>query len=170
MKKCLPALLIIAWLSALQAQEPFSSVEERMTGQEFTATGLHKLTPEELAALNAWLRKHSVATLDRPAGTSAVATTGAVTAPADGQRAEQDQEAEDAKLIQSRITGEFNGWDGNTVFRLDNGMVWKQDEDDVFRARPAVHNPVVTIKRGMLRGWRLQVEGYDEKVKVERLQ
>ena len=35
-----------------------------MTGKEFSETGLSKLTPEELAALNQWLRSHSVATLE----------------------------------------------------------------------------------------------------------
>jgi hypothetical protein len=31
-----------------------------MTGQEFRETGLHKLTDEELAALNRWIRQRSL--------------------------------------------------------------------------------------------------------------
>ncbi len=28
--------------------------------------------------------------------------------------------------IRTRIVGEFRGWDGDTVFRLENGQVWRQ--------------------------------------------
>src|SRR5665648_304740 len=33
---------------------------------------------------------------------------------------------QDEKLIESHIQGEFNGWDGETIFKLDNGEVWQQ--------------------------------------------
>ena len=53
-----------------------------MSGKEFKETGLSKLTDEELANLNDWVRRHSVATLEnaaaRPAG--AVAAAGASSA------------------------------------------------------------------------------------------
>ena len=58
--------LLLCGISVL-AQERFSSVEERMTGKEFKASGLDKLSDEELAALNSWLRDHSVATLENVA-------------------------------------------------------------------------------------------------------
>lgn len=177
MKKCLFALLIIAWQPALLAQEPFSSVEERMTGREFQAAGLHKLTAEELEALNAWLRKHSVATLDttgRPAAMTGVAATSAQAAPAadrrDLPREREEDLTDEQKFIESRYVGTFTGWDGNTVFRLENGMVWKQAEQDVFTVRPPLENPLVTVKRGMFKTWRLSVEGYNSRVRVERLQ
>ena len=59
----LAACALLASGAAL-AQQGFSTIEERMTGKEFTETGLTKLSPEELDALNEWLRSHSVATLD----------------------------------------------------------------------------------------------------------
>ena len=64
MKRCLILVLLLSVSTCALGQEQFSSIEERMTGKEFSETGLVKLTPEELAALNEWLRSHSVATLE----------------------------------------------------------------------------------------------------------
>ena len=133
MKRCLLALLTCAYLPVLHAQDSFSSVEEQMTSKEFQAAGLHKLTAEELAALNDWLRDHSVATLDSPARPAAAAGAAArPAAPASGDAEtdrrgmprERDTLSDEEKVIVSRYLGTFTGWDGNTVFRLENGMVW----------------------------------------------
>jgi hypothetical protein len=32
--------------------------------------------------------------------------------------------------IESAITGEIKGWDGETIFKLDNGQIWQQAEYD----------------------------------------
>jgi hypothetical protein len=29
-------------------------------------------------------------------------------------------------VIETRIDGEFNGWDGETVYKLRNGQIWQQ--------------------------------------------
>jgi hypothetical protein len=162
MKKRLLVVLLISWPLVLSAQNPFTSLEERMTGKEFTAAGLEKLTDQELDALNSWLRDHSVATLE---------STRMASAPlADPRGFKNKPKGSDAgKIIQSSIVGTFSGWDGATVFKLANGMVWKQAESDNFKINP-VENPAVTIKKGIFRSWHLNVDGYNSKVKVERLQ
>src|SRR6202044_232769 len=33
-----------------------------------------------------------------------------------------------APAIESSISGEFHGWDGETIFKLDNGQIWQQAE------------------------------------------
>ena len=95
------------------AAEGFASLEEQMTGKEFTAAGLQKLSPAELDALNEWIRAHSVATLDAP-------KAGAYSAAPGGEIDERGFEVRDMKMerkpIQSRIKGNFTGWDGKTVF------------------------------------------------------
>lgn len=149
------------------AQERFSSVEERMTGKEFTESGLHKLSAEELEALNIWLRNHSVATLENKAARSGGFAVADIEDYADQRGFEGKQT--DKSTIVSRLVGEFDGWDGATVFKLENGMVWKQGETDKFFTKTLV-NPVVTIKAGMLGSWRMSVEGYNKSVKVDRVQ
>ena len=41
-----------------QAQTAAPTLEERMSQAEFRAAGLDKLSPEELASLNAWIGAH----------------------------------------------------------------------------------------------------------------
>lgn len=167
MKRVLVLLCLVLVCDSVLSQEGFSSVEERMTGQEFTAAGLDKLTDEELAALNRWLRDHSVATLDTPVARGRVSGEAALGTVADKRGFEGDDTNKDT--IVSPLVGEFKGWDGDTVFELENGMIWKQDETDTYVTRTLV-NPVVTIKSGMFNSWRLSVEGYNKWVKVERIQ
>jgi len=150
------------------AQQGFSSIEERMTGKEFTAAGLEKLTPEQLQSLNNWLRAHSVATLEN-ANTSAVSQGGAVGASTDA-RGFENQAAGDIsdEDIVSAIKGEFSGWTGKTVFELENGMVWQQDEAGTFYM-PATTGAVAVIDKGVLNTWNLNIEGYNRTVRVTRV-
>jgi hypothetical protein len=69
--------------------------------------------------------------------------------------------------IRSRFDGEFTGWSGNTLFRLENGQVWKQAQSG--RSSYRATRPQVTIKRTALGGYRLLVEGDDQSVRVERV-
>jgi hypothetical protein len=159
-------LVLMISLPALAA-DGFSSLEEQMTGAEYNASGLEKLTPEELAALNNWIRSHSVATLDLPKSND--------TTSADGDGNDQSGIEKEAiaemgdEPITSRIKGNFSGWDGSAVFVLENGMIWEQADNDKFYI-PEVENPGVTIERGMFNTWRLQVEGHDSECRVARVQ
>lgn len=167
MNKFLISILALTLSLPLFAEDGFSSLEEQMSGKEYTAAGLNKLTPEELAALNNWIRGHSLATLDQPkAGTYAAAGN------AEGDQRGFDKKSEEKTertTIKSRLIGSFKGWDGNAVFKLENGMIWEQDDKDKFYIRE-VQNPEVTIKPGMFGSWHLSIEGYSSKCRVERLQ
>jgi hypothetical protein len=72
-----------------------------------------------------------------------------------------------AQQVQSRYDGEFTGWSGNTLFRLENGQVWKQAQSGRVSARAT--RPQITIKRGTLGGYRMNVEGLNESIRVERV-
>lgn len=152
----------------LQADEGFSSLEEQMTGKEFTEAGLDKLSQAELEALNSWIRKHSLATLAAPAADS---TTVAASAAGDsdqrGFKGKNDEK--DRTPITSRIVGEFSGWDGQTVFKLENGMIWAQTDNDKFWVKE-LENPVAVIEPGLFGSWHLHIEGYDSECKVQRIQ
>ncbi|MFN3843765.1 MAG: hypothetical protein ACK4RW_10965 [Rehaibacterium terrae] len=154
----LAALLLPA--AALPAQE-FSSLEERMTGAEFKAAGLDKLSPEELAALNAWLRRQAGTALPVPPGATPPAIEDRT-----GFRSESPR-----GIVVSRIDGDFNGWEGRAVFRLQNGQVWQSIEPGArFHVPRTMVNPEVRIQSGMFGGWYLSVEGYNTRVRVQRIQ
>jgi len=168
MNKFLIAFLTLSLSASLFAAEGFSSLEEQMTGKEFTAAGLDKLSAEELAALNNWIRAHSLATLDAPAAGAATAAVAAEASTGD-QRGFKSKGDEDDTPITSRIVGRFSGWDGQTVFRLENGMIWVQDDKDTFYIKP-IDNPPVTIEPRMFGKWHLSVEGYNSDCRVRRIQ
>ena len=68
--------------------------------------------------------------------------------------------------IESAITGEVHGWDGETIFKLDNGQIWQQAEYDYTYFYE--YHPDVTIyqTRG---GCRMKVEDEDETIIVKRI-
>jgi hypothetical protein len=71
-----------------------------------------------------------------------------------------------APAIESSINGEFHGWDGETIFKLDNGQIWQQAEYDYTYSYS--YHPDVTIYE-VSAGCRLKVEGEEETILVKRL-
>lgn len=69
-------------------------------------------------------------------------------------------------VTESRIAGEFSGWDGDTVFALDNGMKWQQARY-AYRYHYA-YRPRARVFRD---GGRilLEVEGMNDVIEVRRL-
>lgn len=154
---------------AVVAAQQFSSLEERMTYKEFRAAGLEKLSPDELAALNAWLRK------DLPQVAAAVAAPGAAASttapPAEDRRgfissaADQGPESD----VVSRIVGAFHGWTDKQVFTLENGQVWQIQDTRASLAGVDLMNPKVTFSRSIISGWYMKVEGYNSRAKAVRI-
>jgi|ERR1035438_9367550 hypothetical protein len=68
--------------------------------------------------------------------------------------------------IESAISGEVHGWDGETIFKLDNGQIWQQAEYDYTYFYE--YHPDVTIyqARG---GCRMKVEDEDDTIIVKRI-
>lgn len=166
MKKLLFFILAFSIHFAANAADSFSTLEERMSGKEFKETGLGKLTAEELATLNEWLRRHSVATLENAtaAGAASAGSTG-------DMRGFENQPKDDplGEVINSSIVGTFNGWSGKgTLFKLSNGMVWEQTEKDTFYVEP-VENPEITITKGMMGRWHLKMVDHKSAVRVKRV-
>ncbi len=156
--------------NSAMAAENFSTLEERMTGKELLETGLNKLSEEELAALNEWIRRHSVATLENASARPASSASGRGADTRGFELKNKGGGENRGKVIHSHIVGKFDGWRGKqTLFKLDNGMIWKQAENDTFAIRE-VSNPEVTIKKGIMGTWRLSVVGYSSSVRVKRIQ
>ena len=92
----------VLFLPALCAQS-FSTLEERMTAKEFQATGLEKLSAEELAALNTWLQDH---------------VGGEASGSGDRTGFKPSFDGQDRSTIASRIKGTFGGWSKGDVIEL----------------------------------------------------
>jgi hypothetical protein len=68
--------------------------------------------------------------------------------------------------IESSISGEFEGWSGDTIFKLDNGQIWQQAEYDYDYDYD--YDPDVTIYQTTA-GCRMKVEGEDDTILVKRI-
>ena len=113
-----------------------------MTHDELSAAGLGKLSDREVAALNWWVGRLVVRLL------SGVERAGCSTP------------------IEARMRGEFAGWNGDTVFELDNGQVWKQL--DYADSRSFKVSPRVLIYRSGA-SCKLKVDGVEGEVLVTRV-
>ncbi|HZP65217.1 MAG TPA: hypothetical protein VFB32_02820 [Rudaea sp.] len=123
-----------------------------MSQSEFHAAGLDKLTPDELKALNEWLRTHS-------------ASTPTYVTPS-GQPVFYPKESE-RTTIETRIDGHFSGWYGHSVFKLENGQEWTQAESGSYTFGPVDH-PKVKIKPMLIGSWLMYVEPCGCSVRVDR--
>lgn len=75
---------------------------------------------------------------------------------------------EEAKSVTSTIEGSFDGWGPGAQIKLANGQVWRVvDGSEV--ALPSARNPKVSIERGMLGAFYLQVEGSNNTARVTRV-
>lgn len=110
----------------------FPGVKALMSEAEFSEAGLDALSTEQLQALDAWLVRYT-------AGDAQVLQTAS----------EEVKEAERDYEVVARLSSGFDGWDGETVFYLDNGQVWRQRLQGKYPYRgPA--NPEVRISRNFL--------------------
>ena len=69
-------------------------------------------------------------------------------------------------LIESRIDGNFEGWDGDTMFKLTNGQIWQQASYDYTYHYAFM--PKVLIYRTP-NGYVMKVDGVQKSLKVRRL-
>ena len=73
-----------------------------------------------------------------------------------------------APAIDSQIMGLFEGWRPNSRIKLANGQVW-QVSDDSSRSLE-LNSPKVTIRRGVLGAFFLELEGTNYSPRVKRVQ
>lgn len=168
-------LLSLLPLIYAHAEKPTDS----LTTEEFKAAGLDKLSPQELATLNALWSRDNVpqAAVATPAPTPPPPPVVATTPPPQQTNAQVDdllgkeQVMPDVrkapKKIESRLEGTFKGWYGSTVFHLENGQVWQQRIKEVQKYSPT-DNPKVTVIKS-LGGYRLKIDGYRQTCPVKRI-
>ena len=69
-------------------------------------------------------------------------------------------------IIESSIDGDFNGWEGETIFKLSNGQIWQQSSY-AYTYHYGYCPKVIIIKSGNL--YKMQVEGVSSTIYVTRL-
>jgi hypothetical protein len=69
-------------------------------------------------------------------------------------------------VVESKIDGEFEGWEGETVVKLLNGQIWQQS-DYYYHYHYAFMPDVLVYRSGG--DWKMKVEGVDKPVGVRRI-
>lgn len=80
-----------------------------------------------------------------------------------------DRQAAQAQLesIQSNIEGKFDGWNANAMLTFANGQVWQIS--DGSRAYVELTNPKVSVRRGFMGAYYLDIEGSNLSPRVRRV-
>jgi hypothetical protein len=154
MLRTLIALIFLAGLSLVAAADDGSPppVETLMTPEDFSASGLDKLSAEERAHLSEWLARYREGVTEGPP-----------------PRKTSEQLAEEKEVeIDAKVVPAFRGWSGKTIFKLDNGQVWQQRQ--VGRLRYNGNDSTVVIYRNMLGGYMLKHNDTGRAVGVKRIE
>lgn len=135
------ALLLAAAFSLGQAvcafgQDASSGIRQAMTPEEFKAAGLEKLTPKELAKLDAFIQ---------------------------GDREKVAQKAtkrEKLQLVVSRVDGEITSITPNQIIQLEDGSTWKVAKTD-FQFRGYADHPAAAAYKSFF-GWKMRIANVAE--------
>jgi len=122
----------------------FGGVEKEMPSRDYEAAGLQKLTADERARLDQFIRS-VVSSSSEKAATEAV------------DRAVKERKVHPPEVIQSRIVGPFSGYNGRTTFILENGQKWAQSQRDSAYF-PKIDSPPVLIMKGTI-GYSMYIAG-----------
>ena len=122
-------VLSVGHQALAQDSSRFPGIESLMNADEFNDAGLGKLSEGEIRALNAWLVRYT-------AGDAEVLQ----------QSNTEVREAQKDHEIKTRISGNFTGWSGETIFRFENGQVWRQRLDGKYRYQGPANPEVIIVK------------------------
>lgn len=168
--KALPRLFCFSLLAlalypghALAQRSNAADLQQQMSPEQFRAAGLDKLSPDELAALNAWLQ-------------------GRVEQSISQVREQALEEGRQEVIVRHRgflsfgsdepivavLPGRFSGFAKGRQYLLDNGQVWEQT-DDARLSGASGNDRQVRISPGLMGAWYLQVDGINTRAKVRRV-
>jgi hypothetical protein len=126
-------------LPAAFAQDEAAGIQQAMTPDEFKGAGLEKLSPAELAKLNAWLQGYREKAV---------------------KKATAREKRTKMQLIVSRIDGVYNGVVPGEIIRLEDGTAWKLANKDEHYGGHADHPAVAIVKS--LFGWKMRISAIAE--------
>ena len=181
------AILIIALLF-VQSAATAGEFARTLTPEKIHAAGLAKLTPEELAELETLVQQYKAgepASTPAPATAATPATAGkAPAAPESNQAAKSSKilpawvgalltlerigsKGTKPEAMETRLTGDFSGWTGRSTFRLENGQVWIQANNDTYEYTPALRTPKVKIFPASFGTFWLEIEDVNQRCRVK---
>jgi len=151
------ALLIISAGFAFAQDGEFPGLKKAMDAEAYERAGLSKLSDTERAVLDKFIQEY---TAGKQKDVASAAAAEAV------DRALKERKVRPPDITESRMEGVFKGYGLRTLFRLENGQVWKPTNDEPV-SYSAIENPKVTIYRDTF-GYKMFIEGAGT-VRVKRI-
>lgn len=130
----LACALSLGIIASARAEE--GGLRQSMSPEEFKAAGLEKLTPNELAKLDAWIQG------DRE------------------KVAEKATRKEKLQLVVSRVDGVITSIAPRQIIRLEDGSQWKVAKTD-FQFHGVADHPAAAAYKNIF-GWKLRIVGVAE--------
>ena len=184
-------LLGIVWVALGTVGRAAEAVFTKAVAKaDFFAAGLGKLSSEELARLDGLVRDYqsgALAAARRDAAAEARvlaearraegASVARAQSEAGGEKTTKGGPLARAKVllapgteieyatVESRIAGNFTGWDGRAVLTLENGQRWQIANGGNYSTPPLL-SPQVKITPAPLGGFWMTIEGVAMRVKV----
>jgi len=138
---CVLAYCLVVPSSGLAQQQPqnedFPGVKKALTPEQFGAAGLNKLSAEERARLDEYLRAYVSGATQRVAQQAASQAV---------SQAVKENRVAPPQLVESRIVGTINHINDRTVFVLENGERWKVADGQVRSFAPLTNPPIFIVK------------------------
>lgn len=172
MKKFLGAVVLVVITTAGWAAE--TDFWTQLTPAERAAAGLDTLTPAQQEKLNAlagrFAREGARQAIEvAKVEAKAEAKAEAVKLVKQQEQARVGLAPAGEEVVASRIAGEFRGWTGQTLFRLENGQTWVQTDKSESNFLPVQPGPEVEIRKSGMGGWKLQILPQGRWVRVKRV-
>jgi hypothetical protein len=159
MKKLyLTAVLAFGVTHFALAQDKFGGLEKAMDSDTYERAGLRKLSSDERAALDDFIR-------DYVAGKQKTAAHAAAAEAVD--QAVKEKKVLPPQLVESKLVGTFKGYNPRTLFRLANGQVWQPTNGETVPSS-FIESPNVSISHDFF-GYQMAIEGAPS-VRVKRVQ
>ena len=158
------ALLLTLAVSAAFAADSSNppNVETLMTPEDYADSGLDKLSDAEREHLSEWVERYREG-----------AVIGPVVHKKPSEMTEEEtvvykekQEVLNVDIV-AKVIPTFRGWNGKTVFRLDNGQTWRQRT--AGKLRYSGSDSTVTITRNTLGKYKMKHEDTGRSVGVKRI-
>ena len=181
------ALLVPLWMPATTtADSDFQPLEQAMTKEERSQSGVDSLTAEQRIFLNNWLQqrygsdapniraetKNSANTMVQlPVQSSEEKVIEAEVERRVAQELATREQSTTAAVtngpFEATLVGDFTGWRGKTIFRLDNGQVWRQRSSSQYRHRGSDQR--VKFDKNWMGGWEMTVVSSGKTVLVSKI-
>jgi len=161
LRKIILLLGMLGLLTASAAEAP--EIQTLMAPEDFTASGLDKLTDAERAHLSEWVaryregaikgptvpgkqRKEAEAAQESPPVVAEESTPETTDEYPGGYKTSKEKKKEKKVKFEliAKVIPEFTGWSGKTVFVLDNGQVWRQRTPGSMRYSDGDSNIIIT--------------------------